>query len=100
MVVNNTTLYNTLFTTYKTKLYEIVNKHILYEKVEGNSNIALNLNIHYGVIGFLCNFEYLFTTTTMTLDEIKTKLQYDTIKDCLYCKGYKLDELINEITNP
>jgi len=99
VVVNNITLYNTLFSTYKTKLYAIVNKHILYEKVEGLSNKALDLSLYYGVIGYICNFEYLYTTTELTIDEIKTKLNYTAIKDCLYCKGYNLDDIIAEIIN-
>lgn len=101
MVVTNLTNYNlfrtTLFNNKKSKLYEIVNKHILKEKIEGDSNIALDLIVHFGVVHYIAIFEHLYTTTELTETEIKTLLNYDSLRDAFYPKGYDLKTLIEQI---
>jgi len=102
VVVSNITAFNTientLFADKRTEIFTIVNNHINKEALEGNSNIALDLTIYYGVIGYLSIISHEYTTiANADIEDIKERFNFNELNDCLYCKGYHLEELINQI---
>lgn len=102
MVVANLTYFtsveNTLFANKRTEIFSIVNNHINKEALEGDSNIALDLTTYYGVIGYLSIIYHEYTTiANSNIADIKERFNFNELNDCLYCKGYHLEELINQI---
>lgn len=101
MVVSNILQYdnviNTLFDDNYDKISEVVDKHILIDKIEGDSNEALKLVIHYGVVHYLAIIEHEYTTSELTIEEIKDKFNFKQLNDELYCYGYNLSDLIEQI---
>jgi len=102
VVVSNLTYFtsveNTLFEDKQTEIFDIVNRHINQEALEGDSNIALDLTTYYGVIGYLSIISHEYTTiANADIEDIKEKFNFSELNDCLYCKGYHLEELITQI---
>ena len=101
MVVTNISQYddiiNQLFDDNYVKISEIVDKHILMDKVEGDSNESLKLCIHYGVVHYLAIIEHEYSTSELTIEEIKDKFNFDELNDELYCYGYDLLDLVNQV---